>query len=141
MPSTHRVIHSAEITLPKANGDRDFTAEFDAPYLDPDGGAQTRPYLSYRVNPSDEARVHLLISVNGTTIVDQTLERDIGRSFNQVFAHELLRSDGNDLRVFVPSDEPGELIVSDLLVVYTSPVPPTHTHTDTESDPNAGVPF
>lgn len=140
MPSTHRVIHSAETTLPRHNGDRDITAEFDAPDISWQTTAQTRPYLCYRVHPEDSERVHLVMRLNGEVVVDQTLADRFSRSYHQVIEHGLLNGVDNELRVLVPSDEPGSVTVSDILVVYTSPEPyiPPNEPEDTTWDGGAG---
>ena len=131
MPSTHRVIQSAEVRLPTSDGDRDFTVEFDAPLRSYGNEAPARPYLSYRVNPSDDELVHLVISMNGTEIGDQILGGNVARSYDQVFPHDVLYTEGNVLRVFVPDDRPGSVLVSDVIVIYTSYVdfPPSDSDT------------
>jgi hypothetical protein len=114
MPTNHRSIQDNTTTLPQPNGDRDFEKEFDAPGLNGD----TRPFLSYRVNPADDSGVRLQMELNGIEIVDQTIDTTVSRTFNEVFDEGVLRESGNTLRVFVPNDEPGSLEISDLIMVY-----------------------
>lgn len=114
MPTNHLSLQDSTTTLPASNGDRDFTKEFDAPGLN----GFTRPFLSYRVNPFDDSGVRLQMELNGTSIVDQTIDTTISRSFNEIFDEGVLQESDNELRIFVPNDEPGSLEVSDLIMVY-----------------------
>lgn len=114
MPTSHRSIQDSVTELPQPNGDRDFEQDFDAPGLNGD----TRPFLSYRVNPGDDSGVRLQIELNGTTVVDQTIDTTVSRTFNEIFDEGVLRARGNTLRVLVPNDEPGNLQISDLIMVY-----------------------
>lgn len=114
MPTSHRSIQDSTTTLPTSNGDRDFTQEFDAPGLN----GETRPFLSYRVTPPDDSGVRLQIELNGTEIVDQVIDTTVSRTFNEIFDEGVLQTSGNELRVFVPNDEPGSVTVSDLIMVY-----------------------
>ncbi len=116
MPSKHRSLQDSTTTLPASNGDRDFTLEFSATGLNRD----TRPYLSYRVNPADDSGVRLQMELNDVEIVDQTIDTTVSRTFNEIFDHGVLKELGNELRIFVPNDEPGRLDVSDLIVVFSA---------------------
>ena len=120
MPSSHRSIQDSTTTLPLSDGDRDFEQEFDAPGLSSSTSTHTRPYLSYRVNPGDDSGVRVVMELNGTEIVDQTIDTTVSRTFNEIFDHGILQANGNELRVFVPDNEPGTVSVSDLVVVYTA---------------------
>lgn len=120
MPSSHRSIQGSSTTLPQSNGDRDIDHEFDAPGLSSSTSVHARPYLSYRVNPGDDSGVKVIIEVNDTEVVNQTIDTTVSRQFDQIFDHGVLEASGNKLRVFVPDDEPGSVVVSDLVVVYTS---------------------
>lgn len=120
MPTSHRSIQDSSTTLPQSNGDRDFEQDFDAPNLSTTTSTHARPYLSYRVNPGDDSGVRVIMELNGTEIVDQTIDTTVSRAFDEIFDHGLLKASGNTLRVFVPNDEPGSVVVSDLIMVYTS---------------------
>jgi len=120
MPTSHRSIQDSTTTLPQTNGDRDFEQEFDAPGLSTTTSTHARPYLSYRVNPADDSGVRVVIELNGAEIVDQTIDTTVSRTFNEIFDHGILKVNDNELRVFVPDDEPGSVTVSDLVMVYTS---------------------
>lgn len=122
MTSNHRSLQTGTTTLPTSSGDRDFEIDFDAPGLSSTNSTHARPYLSYRVNPGSDAGVRVVIELgqgqNLTEIVDQTIDTTVSRQFNEIFDHGLLRASGNTLRVFVPTNEPGSVSVSDLIVVY-----------------------
>ncbi|MFC7496180.1 MULTISPECIES: hypothetical protein [unclassified Nocardioides] len=120
MPSNHRSIQDSATTLPLAGGDRDFEVEFDAPDLSGTTSTHARPYLSYRANPGSNAGVRLMIELNGTEIVDQTLSTTASRTLTEIFEHGVLREDDNELRVFVPNNEPGSVTISDLVVTYSA---------------------
>lgn len=120
MPTTHRSVQDTTTTLPQPNGDRDFELEFDAPGLSSTTSTHARPYLSYRVNPGDDSGVRLVIELNGSSVVDQTIDTTVSRTFNEIFDHGILRANDNELRVLVPDDERGTASVSDFVVVYTS---------------------
>jgi len=112
MPTSYRDILDSTTPLPASNGDRDVTLDFSAPGLI--GG--TRPYVSYRVTPSGP--VELLIELNGTLIVHDTFQSGTSRVMNEIFPEGVLRTSGNELRVFVPDDESGSLTFSDVIVTY-----------------------
>jgi hypothetical protein len=120
VPSSHRSIQDSTTTLPASNGDRDFEQAFDAPGLSSTTSTHARPYLSYRVNPGDDSGVRVVMELNGTEIVNQTIDTTVSRTFNEIFDHGILQASGNELRVFVPNDEPGTVQVQDLVMVYTS---------------------
>jgi hypothetical protein len=117
----HRIIRTEATRLPQENGDRDVSEGFDAPGL-VGGGAATRPFLSYRVKPGEQDLVRVKISINGTNVVDQTLGDPVSRTFNAVVEHGVIKSEGNELRVFVPADPPGSVVVSELILVYSADV-------------------
>jgi len=116
--SKHRIIRAEAVRLPKDNGDRDITEDFSAPGVSTSGGPPSRPFLSYQVKPGEQGPVRLKISLNGTNVVDQTLSDPVGRTFNGVIEHGVLEPEGNELRVFVPSDPPGSVVVSNLILRY-----------------------
>ena len=118
MTSNHRSLQDSTTTLPTSSGDRDFEIEFDAPGLSSTNSTHARPYLSYRVNPGDDSGVNVVIELNSTVVVDPTIDTTVSRQFNEIFDHGLLQATGNELRVFVPTNEPGTVSVSDLIVVY-----------------------
>jgi hypothetical protein len=117
----YRIIHTEATRLPKESGDRDFTEDFDAPGLVRSGPA-TRPFLSYRVKPGEQDPVRVKISINGTNVVDQTLSDPVSRTFNGVIEDGIVESEDNELRVFVPADPPGSVVVSELILVYSADV-------------------
>jgi hypothetical protein len=119
MTSAHRSIWDSTFTLPDSSGDRDNEFNFDAPGLSSATATHARPYFSYRVNPVGNVDVHVQVELNGTLIVDQTIDSTVSRTFNEIVGHGILRSRNNELRVFVPNNEPGSVIVSDLIMVYT----------------------
>lgn len=112
MASNYIDILDSTTPLPASNGDRDVTFDFSAPGLI--GG--TRPYVSYRVTPTGP--VELKIELNGTLIVHDTFQSGTSRVMNEIFPEGVLRSSGNELRVFVPDDETGSLTFSDLMVTH-----------------------
>ena len=121
MTTNHRSLQTSSITLPTSSGDRDFEIDFDTPNLSTTTSTHARPFLSYRVNPGSDAGVHVLVELNGTEIVDQTIDTTVSRQFDEIFDHGVLRSGtggANTLRVFVPNNEPGSVTVSDLIMVY-----------------------
>jgi len=120
MPTSHRSIQDSTTTLPQTNGDRDFDQDFDAPGLSSSTSTHSRPFLSYRVNPGSDAGVRVVMELNGVSIVDQVIDTTVSRTFNEIFDHGVLRTTGNELRVFVPDSEPGSVTVSDLVMVYTA---------------------
>jgi hypothetical protein len=75
----HRIIRTEVTRLPKENGDRDFSEDFDAPGV-ASGGAATRQFLSYWVKPGEQDLVRLEISINDTNVVDQTLSDPVSRT-------------------------------------------------------------
>ena len=117
MHSNHRSIQDSTTTLPQPNGDRDYEQTFDAPGLKV---GETRPYLSYRVNPADDRGVKLLIALNDKPVVDQTIDTGVSRTFNEIFDENVLKATGNKLTVTVPNTAPGSLEISDLFVVYSA---------------------
>ena len=52
--------------------------------------------------------------------MDQTLHDRLSRTFNEVFELDILEDEGNELRVFVPDDEPGSATISNIIVFYTA---------------------
>jgi hypothetical protein len=116
MPTNHRSIQDSDTSLPQSNGDRDFTQEFTAPGLN----QNTRPFLSYRVNPASDTAVRLQMELNGTEIVDQTLQSTVSRQLNEIFDHGVLVEGNNVLRVFVPNTDPGRVTVSDIILFYSA---------------------
>jgi hypothetical protein len=118
--SKHRILRTDAVRLPRENGDRDFAVDFAAPDLRSSTGAQERPFLSYRVKPGEEHLVRLKISINGTNVVDQTLSDPVSRTFNSAIDVGVVNREDNELRVFVPADPPGTLVVSDLILVYSA---------------------
>lgn len=118
MTTNHRSLQDSTTTLPTSSGDRDFEIDFDAPGLSSTNSTHARPYLSYRVNPGSDAGVHVLMELNNTTIVDQTIDTTVSRQFDEIFDHGVLETNDNTLRVFVPNNEPGSVTVSDLIMVY-----------------------
>jgi len=120
--SRYRVIRTDATRLPRENGDRDFTDDFTAPGRESHSALPTRPFLSYRVKPGGEGPVRLKISINGTNVVDQTLNEAVSRTFNAVIENGVVDSEDNELRVFVPADPPGSIVVSDLILFYTADI-------------------
>ena len=114
--SAHLSIQDSVSTLPASNGDRDYEQEFDAPGLT--GGP--RPYLLYKANPASGRSVQLQMQLNGVTIVNQSLDTDVSRSFHEIFDEGVLRAQDNTLRVLVPNSDPGSVEVSDLVLVYAT---------------------
>ena len=72
------------------------------------------------MNPGSDAGVRVQIELNGTEIVDQTIDTTVSRTFNEIFDHGVLVGTDNKLRIFVPNNEPGSVTVSDLVMVYTA---------------------
>ena len=120
MPTSHRSIQDSTTTLPQSNGERDVEIDFDAPNLSSTTSTHARPYLSYRVNPGDDSGVRLVIELNDEEIVNQTIDTTVSRQFDEIFDHGILKVTGNELRIFVPNDEPGSVSVSDMIMVCTS---------------------
>ena len=118
MTTNHRSLQDSSTVLPTSSGDRDFEIDFDAPGLSTTTSTHARPYLSYRVNPGSDAGVHVVMELNDTEIVDQTIDTTVSRQFDEIFDHGLLKANDNTLRVFVPNNEPGSVTVSDIIVVY-----------------------
>jgi len=81
-------------------------------------GNAVRPYLCYLVDVQSDDLVHLVLKLNDDEIVDQTLRGTSARSYTKVFGHDSLRTSNNTLKIIVPADQPGNLVISDLLVVY-----------------------
>lgn len=117
--SRHRVLRTDAVRLPKENGDRDFTVDFVAPGL-ATTSAPERPFLSYRVKPGEQHLVRLKISINGASVVDQTLSDPVSRTFTTAVDVGVVDPGDNELRVFVPADPPGSVVVSDLIIVYSA---------------------
>ena len=78
------------------------------------------PFLSYRVKPIGEGPVRVTFTLNGERVVDQTLHDRLSRTFNEVFELDILEDEGDELRVFVPDDEPGSATISNIIVFYTA---------------------
>jgi hypothetical protein len=116
----HRVVRAEPIRLPRGNGDRDLTADFDAPGMSSSGGAHSRPVLFYLVEPGEEQPVRVKISINGTNLVDRTLSAPVSGTFTQVVEHGVVDREDNELRVFVPADPQGSVVVSNLILVYSA---------------------
>jgi hypothetical protein len=117
--SKHRVLRTDAVRLPRENGDRDYTVDFVAPGL-ASTSAPERPILSYRVKPGEEHLVRLKISINGADVVDQTLSDPVSRTFNAAVDVGVIDRGDNELRVFVPADPPGSVVVSDLILLYSA---------------------
>ncbi len=118
--SRHRSLQTSSITLPTSSGDRDFEIEFDAPGLSPTDVTHARPYLSFRVNPEGNTAVRVIAELNTEEIFTQTLGTDASRQMSEIFDHGVLTENGNELRFFVPNDDPGTVTVSDVIVTYTA---------------------
>lgn len=125
--SLHVVVESEKIHLPRSNGDRDIEIDFQADW--PESGPDIHPYLLYRVNLEGGEPAHLVIRINSREVVDQVVRDAMVQSFHKVFGGTVLSPGGNTLMIRIPDDEPGSLIISDLVVVYvrdidTTPTPP-----------------
>ncbi|NPD06070.1 hypothetical protein HN031_15425 [Nocardioides sp. zg-1308] len=119
MPTIHRSIQDSTAAIPvPGTGDRDVEFVFDAPRLSASTSRDDRPFLSYTVNPLSNAEANLVVSINGTEIVNETFTSSPKRTLVEIFDRSVLDGTDNDLRVLVPS--PGSLSVSDLIVGYTS---------------------
>ena len=60
------------------------------------------------------------ISINGTNLVDRTLSAPVSGTFTQVVEHGVVDREDNELRVFVPADPQGSVVVSNLILVYSA---------------------
>lgn len=120
MTSRYRIIQADQITLPRGSGDRDVEIDFEAPMLTSTSqeSPANRPFISYRINLQGRDPARLVLRLNGDEIVDQTLTDSSARCFHQVIGHGALRTE-NTLVIRVPDDQPGTLVISDVLVVYT----------------------
>lgn len=134
--SHHRVVQAETLTLPRANGDRDtetdFFISFDAKLDSPDDG----PYLLYRVNLQGEEPVHLVMRINGDAVVDQVVRDPKMQTFHEVFGHDTLRIGENTLVIRVPDDQPGAIVISNVVVVFA-----VHYLIPTADDGPAGGPL
>ena len=119
MATIHRSIQDGTTSVPvPGTGDRDVEFVFDAPRLSASTSRDDRPFLSYTVNPLSNAEANLVVSINGTEIVNETFTSTMKRTLVEIFDRSALVANDNDLRVLVPS--PGSLSISDLIVGYTS---------------------
>lgn len=118
--SLHQVVRAEALTLPRANGDRDteieFFVSFDANLSSPRGGS----LLLYRVNLQGDEPVHLVMRINGDAVVDHVVRGTTMQSFHAVFGDDTLRIGGNTLVVRVLDDQPGTVVVSDVVVVFAA---------------------
>ena len=116
--SLHRIVRAEALTLPRGNGDRDTEIEFfvsvDANLKAPD----KRPLLLYRVNLQGDEPVHLVMRINGDAVADHVVRDTYMQTFHEVLDDDTLRTGGNTLVIRVPDDQPGTVVVSQVVVVF-----------------------
>jgi hypothetical protein len=112
MPTNHVSIQDSTTHFPDGI-DNDITKTFDAPGLNTD----TRPYLSYLVEPS--GTVTLQMELNGTLVVDTTFGSDVTRTMTEIIDNGTAVEADNEL-VIRRQAGPGSVEVSDVIFVYSA---------------------
>ena len=114
-PAAYVALQDEPVTL-QSGGDISHVFRFDAP--DVDAGRES--VLSFVADPFGDNTVSLEWDLNGTNILTESFNTAPARALQEIVGKDLLKKNGNKLKVRVTdTDDSGAIKIDDVVLMYT----------------------